>query len=158
MKNLIILFTSIVLLSCNKHNTPIDSDPAQNISVSFQLVFENADGENLLHPETVGNYKHSEIKLYRDSLLTNEVLDTCIQYSNNIYFLNLFGGGSNEIVRGNDRIRYGTLYLQLNSSTVDTIYSETKYSGQSLLLYKVFYNSVLIHSIGESRAITVVKD
>ncbi len=158
MKILIIFLTAIMTCSCDKTDGNADSKSAENISIDFQIILENSSGDNLLDPSKNGSFSHSEIKLFRDSLLTNEVTDTFIQSSSGIFFLDLSGGGKKELIRENSQIKYGTLYLQLNSTTVDTIYSESIYKGESLLLNKVLYNSKEVYSLGDNRAITVIKE
>lgn len=130
-----------------------------NVDVGFQIFLYNQQGQNLLDPNINESYDHSEINLYYDSSLSDKTNDPFIYQSSidDAFFLDLFGGGAKEKKIGDDRIKYGTKYLQLNDSTVDTIYSESIYKGESLLLNKVVYNSEEVFNIGDSRAITITK-
>jgi hypothetical protein len=158
MRTLIAILLTIMAFACDKNNNETSSNSKiYNVDIDYQVFLKNSLGQNLLNPDVEGSYKHSEIMLYEDSLLSNKINDSILFNSDGNFFLRLFGGGSEELIYNTERIKYGTRYLKLNSSTIDTIYSETIYIGQSLLLNKVMYNSVVIFNLGDYRALTVIK-
>lgn len=157
MRALILIICIAMTASCDKEEN--NSNPeSYNIDVNFQIFLHNEQGQNLLNPDINGSYVHSEINLYSDSLLSKNISDSFLQSSNGNFFLDLYGGGNKEINRGENKIKCGTQYLQLNSLTTDTIYSESIYKGESILLNKVIYNSKEVYNLGDNRAIIVTKE
>lgn len=157
MRALILIICIAMTASCNKEEN--NSNPTSyNIDVNFQIFLHNQQGQNLLNPDVNGCYVHSGINIYSDSLLSNSISDSFLQSSDGNFFLDLYGGGDKETKRGENRIKYGTQYLQLNSLTIDTIYSESIYKGETLLLNKVIYNSKEVYNLGDNRAIIVIKE
>lgn len=157
MRALILIICIAMAASCDKEENK--SNPASyNVDVNFQIFLHNEQGQNLLNPDINGSYVHSKVSIYSDPLLSNSISDPFLQSSNGNFFLDLYGGGDKEIERGENRIKCGTQYLQLNSITIDTIYSETIYKGESLLLNKVIYNSKEVYNLGDNRAIIITKE
>jgi len=144
-------------MSCNKEENNLNTDERMNIDVGYQLFLKNSNGDNLLDPLNNISFKHSEIKLYEDAKLNIEIQDSLVYKSPDGYFLHLFGGGEKEMSKNDENIKYGTSYLKLNSTTIDTIYSESIYKNEGLVLNKVIYNSILVYNFGDDRAIIIIK-
>ncbi len=159
--NLLILLMVLAIISCSKSNEMNNSEKNyENVDLMYQIFIKNSKGENLLNPDVDGSYKVSEVKLFRDAQLSDIVIDTFIELDDKYgYFLNLYGGGGNLKKENDNTFNYGTLYLQLNSTTIDTIYSQSIYGENSILLHKVIYNSeVVFNNTWDDRTITIIKE
>ena len=128
------------------------------INKQYEIRIKDKNGNDLLNPNVQGCYNHSEIKLFNDINLEHEIKDSLISFYENNYYLALFGGGDKIILKNDKELHVGTFYLQLSKNTVDTIYCESLFQGNSLYLSKVVYNSSEVFSISDSRVITIVKD
>lgn len=158
MTTLLLLLFSIVIFSCSlKEKEITNSNEVVNIDLSWQLFIKNKQGENLLNKKSKNGFKHSDIKLYEDKLLHNEITDNILHEIDGVFFIELYAGGRNEKTTSNGKVKFGTLYLRLNNSITDTIYSESIYNGNSITLHKIIYNSSLVYKRGEDRKVEIIK-
>ena len=145
-----------MLSSCSKENNGIE--PKIFVEIGYQIFIEDADGHNLLDPNVVGSYKHGDIELTKDQTNGGKIKDNYLLEVDGKYFLDMWGGGTGKKESEVGEISYGTLYLKLSESIVDTIYSETILTKEgNTLLSKVEYNSKLVYTSGDSMFFTIIK-
>ena len=154
----IIYLTSLLFVfSCNSNDNSISNKnyEAENIDVGFYLIFLDKDGNNLLDTNSDKHYNYEDIKLvygkYTFELTNNKELRL------SGYSLVLSGNVDGYIEEKDSTIQYGTCYLYLSPTDIDTIYTEATDYHPNVYLSKVVYNSELVYELGDDRHLTIVK-
>lgn len=165
MKQLIILLTIFIVMSCDKETNEPDSFV---LSANVDIIYLNKTGDDLLNHTTDEYFQIDSMKLFY--IIEGEVIevyDPNMASPRNIMLmtettpnrLRIFTPDNiNEFTSEKDGIKYGTAITLLKLTDIDTDTIKTGWSykeGKYFVIDKVWYNDVLQESVDS--VITVVK-
>ncbi len=143
----------LYLASCNRKSGRNHMN-YRGPDLTFEVFIFSKDGIDLLDSANTPSYRHSEIKVFSDLGLTDDITDSMInplrmQLINQMdypgsdynrrYFLSLIAPIGN--LTGTEYIEK-TSYLALNRNDVDTITTKVVVTKNSMLLMEVSYNNI----------------
>ncbi len=168
MKNLLVFFVFLTLITCNDDNNNNESMSQFNLQNQIFLSFKNSTGQNLFDASTKNSFDINKIRLYY--LIDNKPVEVSVKNGYNMGNVELISNNKLKVFTNFDRsniikktteynIIENITYLQLSETDTDTIKTHSKMNKGSFVVSKVWYNGKFVwENKGKGELIEILKE